>query len=172
MRLAKINADDLHWVASRMRKLDQEEIYATRWSDQADDLVRDIMAGGDFGFVAGDDNGLPIAAFGAVPVWEGVWEVWMFATDEWKRIAMDVTKFGHRTFFPALNEAGYHRLQCRSLSTHHVAHRWLESMGAHKESELPNYGRNGETFYLFCWTKPISRPQSQSKEQLCADQPC
>lgn len=164
MKLAKLNEDDLHWVASRMRQRDRDEIFATRWDDDIDRMVKEIMGGGEFGFVAGDDNGLPIAAFGAIPVWNGVWEVWMFATDEWKRIALDVTKFGHRTFFPALESTGYHRLQCRSLSTHTVAHRWLESMGAHKESELPNYGRNGETFYLFCWTRPVAKTHFEGKE--------
>lgn len=165
MKLAKLNADDVHWVASRMRKRDREEIFATRWDDSTDGLVDDIMRGGEFGFVAGSDDGVPIAAFGAVPVWPGVWEMWMFATDRWPEVAMEVTRFGRDTFFPGLEAAGYHRLQCRSLSTHKVAHRWLKHLGAYKESELPNYGRNGETFHLFCWTRPVQSAHSEAREQ-------
>lgn len=162
MRVAKLNADDLDWVVRRMRQRDREEIFATRWDDDPEKLVKDVMAGGEFGWVFGDDDGLPVAALGAIPVWNGVWEVWMFATDEWPRVSLGVHRFIKRTMIPALESVGYHRAQCRALDRHTEAHRWLLSLGAYKESELPNYGRNGETFYLFCWTRPVSRPHSET----------
>jgi len=159
MKLAKINADDLDWVARRMRRQDMDEIYATRWNDDPAELCAGLLAGGDFGWVAGNDNGTPIAAFGAVPAWPGVWEVWMFATDKWPEIALGVTRFVKRVMIPSLEDVGVHRAQCRSKHDHLVAHAWLESLGAYKESELRNYGRNAELFYLYCWTRDPKGPQ-------------
>ena len=157
MKLAKLNADDLDWVVRRMRQRDIQEIYATRWDDDPRRFVEDIMASGDFGWVAGTDDGLPVAAFGAVPLWNGVWDVWMFATDEWPRVALGVHRFIKKVMIPALEESGCHRAQCRSLATYTWSHRWLESLGAYKESELPHFGKEGELFYLYCWTRPVRK---------------
>lgn len=152
MKLAKLNYDDLHWVASRMRQQDRDEVFATRWDDDVDQLCKEVVASGEFGWVAGTDEGLPVAAFGAVPVWNGVWEVWMFATNEWPRVSYGVHKFIKRVMIPAIRSTEWNRAQCRSMAGYTWAHKWLESLGAHKESEMPCFGRNGETFYLFCWT--------------------
>ncbi len=160
MKLARLNEADLLYVADNMREWDRREIFANRWDDDPAPLVSGLLAGGEFGWVAGD-GGLPIAAFGAVPTWAGNWQVWMFATDEWPKVALGVTRFIKKVMIPALEEVGCHRAECRSMEGHAVAHRWLEALGAHKESELPHYGRDGETFYLYCWTRPITRPHSQ-----------
>lgn len=162
MRLAKINEDDLDWVVRRMRRQDFHEVYANRWDDNPDALVRDLMLCGDFGWVAGTDEGLPVAAFGAIPVWNGVWEVWMIATDNWPKVALGVHRFIKRVMIPALEQTGCHRAQCRALSTYTWSHKWLKSLGAYKESEMPHFGRNGECFYLFCWTRPVTQPYSQT----------
>lgn len=162
MRLARLNEADLLYVADNMRDWDRREVFATRWDDNAAELVDMIMAGGEFGWVAGEDQ--PIAAFGAVPTWQGNWQVWMFATDRWPEVALGVTRFIKKVMIPALEEAGCHRAECRSMEGHEVAHRWLESLGADKESELPNYGRNGETFYLYRWTRPVTQPHSKPNQ--------
>ena len=159
MKLAKINEADLLFVADRMRECDRREIFATRWNDDPAELAGTILALGEFGWVAGTD--LPIAAFGAIPAWNGVWQVWMFATDDWPQVSLGVTKFIKRVMIPALRDIGAHRAECRSIEGHVTAHRWLECLGAHKESEIPNFGRNGETFYLYSWLAPVSRPQSK-----------
>lgn len=159
MKLAKLNEADLLYITDNMRDWDRGEIFATRWDDDNAKLVDGILAGGEFGWVAGLDK--PIAAFGAVPVWNGVWQVWMFATDEWPKVALGVTRFIKKVMIPTLEEVGCHRAECRSMEGHEVAHRWLEALGAHKESELPHFGRDGQMFYLYCWTRPITKPHSQ-----------
>lgn len=162
MRLAKLNHSDLLYVADNMREWDRREVFATRWDDDASGLCDAIIAGGEFGWVAGQD--LPVAAFGAIPTWQGNWQVWMFATDRWPEVALGVTRFIKKVMIPALEESGCHRAECRSMEGHDVAHRWLESLGADKESELPHYGRNGETFYLYRWTRPITQPHSKTNQ--------
>ena len=159
MKLARLNEADLLYVADNMRALDADEVFATSWTDDRASLVAGILGGGEFGWIAGD-GGLPIAAFGAVPSWNGVWQVWMFATDDWPKVAFEVTRFIKRIMIPSLEEVGCHRAECRSMDTHTVAHKWLKTLGADKESEMKHYGRDGQTFYLYCWTRPITQPHS------------
>ncbi len=150
MKLAKLNRDDLDYVAANMRQRDKDEIYATRWSEDAESLTESIMLGGEFGWVAGTDDGVPVAAFGAIPTWDGVWEVWMFATDRWDEVAIGSTKFIKRVVIPSLEKSGAHRLQCRSLDKHTKAHLWLEYLGFQMESKMVNFGSKGESFLMYC----------------------
>lgn len=160
MKATELYPDGVHYVVERMRSKDQDEVFATQWNNDRSSFANHILRVGDFGFVLHHDDGEPIVCGGAVPMWPGVWSVWMFATDRFDEIALSTTKFGWRVFFPALEQANWHRLECRSLSTHKIAHKWLESFGAYKESESPGYGKTGETFYVYCWTKPTSGTQS------------
>lgn len=143
-----------------MRSKDRDEVFATQWDEDSSSFANNILRVGDFGFVLHHDDGEPIVCGGAVPMWPGVWSVWMFATDRFDEIAMSTTKFAKRVFFPALDQSGWHRLECRSLASHSVAHKWLESLGAYKESESPAYGRSGETFLVYCWTRERTQAQS------------
>jgi hypothetical protein len=158
-QFAKINREDLLFVVQNMRQRDRSEVFATRWDDSSESLTDDLIAGGEFAWIAGVP-GKPIAAFGAAPVWNGVWAVWMVATDDWPEVALEVTRFIKRVMIQTLKDIGAHRAECRSWEGHPQAHRWLEMLGAKKESEIENFGRNGERFYLYCWTKEVTKPYS------------
>jgi hypothetical protein len=158
MRIAVINYPDLLYIADNMRDIDKKEVYATRWDDSPDGLVDSIMSGGEFGWVVGGDDGIPIAAFGAIPTWEGVWQVWMFSTDRWNEVSLTVTKFIRRVMIPSIVDAGWQRAECRSIGGHDVAHRWLEMLGASREHTLHYFGKNGDTFHLYSWTKGSFKP--------------
>jgi hypothetical protein len=153
-----INRKDVSFIAENLRKSDKMEVFATRWTENGDDLADAILSYGDFGWIACSDDHVPVAAFGAVPMWNGVWSVWMFSTDRWPEVSISVTRFIKKIMTPALEESGYHRAECRSLAENTVSHKWLEMLGASKESEVRNYGRNGETFYIFSWIRPVTRP--------------
>lgn len=158
MKPTELYPDGVNHVVSKMRQRDREEIFATRWVEDSWEFTNSVLRTGDFGFVLHADDGEPVVCCGALPMWPGVWSVWMFATDRFPEIALSTTRFARQVFFPSLD--GYHRLECHSLDKHTVAHRWLESLGAYKESEAKNYGKNGETFFVYCWTKKPSTPQS------------
>lgn len=160
MKPTELYPDGVQYVVHNMRAKDREEIFATQWSDDPWAFGNSVLRMGEFGYVLHSDDGTPIVCCGAVPMWNGVWSVWMFATDRFDEIALSTHRFGKRIFFPALEHAGYHRLECRSLSTHLTAHQWLEALGAYRESEVSNYGKAGERFFLYCWTKPITNAQS------------
>lgn len=142
----------VHYVAQNMREKDREEIFATRWDDSAQDVAADVVASGPFNWVA-FNGGEPVAVVGAAPLWPGVWSVHMFATEAFGGIAISLTKFVRRVMIPALTESGAHRAQCDSLVGHEKAHYWLEALGARQEGVLRGYGRQGEDFVRYVWSK-------------------
>lgn len=162
MKPTELYPEGVQHVVHKMRAKDREEVFATQWSDDPWQLGNDILRMGGFGFVLHADDGEPVVCCGAMPMWNGVWSVWMFATDRFDEISLSTHRFAKRVFFPALDEAGWHRLECRSLGTHTVAHRWLEVLGAYKESEVFNYGSKGEDFVVYCWTKKPVDTQSDA----------
>lgn len=145
-----LNYGNLLYIAQRMRELDKEEIYATRWTNNPKDLAEDGMMIPHMSWIAAAD-GEPVAGFGAVPMHPGCWAVWMFATDKWPKVALSVTRYIKKKLIPSLQQAGAVRAECRSHANHHIAHKWLDSLGAVKESTLKKYGKDGEDFYLFKW---------------------
>ena len=143
--------DRLLYIAERMRDWDRREIYAARWTDDPFPLAAECLTYGDFTWIAGRER--PIAFIGAAPMHPGVWSVLMFATEEFDRIRLSLTKHVIRVMIPALVNVGAHRAECHSLEGHEEAHRWLEALGAKRESVRPGFGKNGEDFVCFSWRR-------------------
>lgn len=160
MTPANLYPEGVRHVTLNMRAKDAEEIFATQWSDDREAFASSIMKCGGFGYVLHADDGEPVVAGGAVPIWPGVWSVWMFATNRFEEVAIATHRFAKKVFFPILNDVGYVRLECRSMASHTVAHRWLESLGGHREAVVSSYGKDGQNFILYCWTKPKADAQS------------
>lgn len=136
-------------VVSNMRESDRSEIFALRWNDSPLDLVADCTWS-HMSWVAHLDE--PIAVVGASPIHPGAWNVYAFATDRFREIAFDLTKFIRRVIIETLVCMGAHHAQCYSIEGHDDAHRWLEMLGA-TFVPVPFYGRNGESFRLYMWTR-------------------
>lgn len=147
--------DDVLYVAKNMRAKDHAEIFATRNDDiDAHTIAHEIayfMNG--IGFTAYNDDGHAVCVFGAHQRWHKVWDVYMFATDDFNSVATQVTKFVKDKLIAMITDAGAHRCDCMSLSSHKIAHRWLKHLGAVHESTAKKYGKNGEDFYCFAFFK-------------------
>ena len=164
MNLLPLSFDAVLAVARDMRAADRREIFATRWDDDQESLALECVNACCIGAViAGRDNA-PIAAIGAVELWPTVWSVWMFATDRWPEVALDATRFVKQRLIPALLDLGLRRAECRSSIAHGQAHRWLEYLGARREAEHRDYGKNGETFIGFHWRAEDVRKSLQATE--------
>lgn len=142
-------------IVRNLRDLDREEIGAVRF-ELWPDLLNQLCAIRDFQWVWAVD-GEPASILGAWPMWPGVWSVYAMGTDAFPARAM--TKHIRRVMMPAMIEAQAHRAQCASIATHETAHRWLEGLGARRESVMPGYGSGGETFINFVWTLDDVRPR-------------
>ena len=150
MDLEPITLSGARHVATNMREWDRREIYAGRWADDPERLAVDCTLYGAFGWLALASS-TPIAVVGATPVHPGVWNVFMFATDDFRLISISLTKFVARVMIPALVQTGAHRAECKSMEGHVDAHRWLEFLGAEREATHHEYGRGKETFHTYVW---------------------
>lgn len=142
---------DVCYVTQHMREADAAEVHARRWDSDADSLAAEVTtAWGRFGWVVYNDDE-PIAILGATQLWPGVWSAWMVATDSFPKVGLFVTRFVRKRMIPLLREDGAHRCDALSAIGHRWAHKWLEKLGARKETVLKDYGKNREDFIVYRW---------------------
>lgn len=154
MRFFQRAPEAIAHIVMNMRDWDRRELFALRRSDDPADLVSDVLAMPGPFWIAGKD--VPIAAFGCMPLWPGVFSMWMFATDDFRQIGLGVTKLVVRSILPTLWSGGAHRLECYSMEGHVDAQRWLEKIGAKREATLRDYGRGLEDYHVYRWSSPCA----------------
>ena len=143
---------DVLRVAENLRERDREELFATRYGDDPADVARDAVASGAFRWGAYLD-GEPVAMIGAFPRWPGVWTAWAYGTDDWPRAVLTVTKHVKRFMLPALYRAGATRVDACAMENHTDARAWLGALGAEPEIVLHKWGKNGQSFINYIWTR-------------------
>lgn len=149
MGVRALNHADLVAIGQAMRDSDRREIFATRFDEDVESLVDDLLASDPVGAVITATDHEPVAALGAIEMWPGYWSLWMFATDRWAQVAHETTRFAHQILRPALLRMGLRRGECRSALEHVTAHRWLSFLGGEVEAIYPAFGKGGETFVGF-----------------------
>lgn len=143
---------DVRFVAENLRARDKEEIFATQWMDSPEELIRNTLNAGGFRWGVYID-GTPIAMIGATPRWPRVWNAWAYGTRDWKHGALTITKHVKNFMVPALIGAGALRVDACALDTHTDARKWLTRLGAKPGKPLANYGKNGQTFIAYTWSR-------------------
>lgn len=144
---------DVTYVASNMRTDDWREIAcqcAPRLSPY--EVAAWALQGREVW--AAHVKGQPVAIFGvhhATPA-GNVLTVWAWGTRGMWRAVPDISRFILDDRVPAWIEDGVTRVEARSDLRHTSAHRWMRSLGA-AEEPLAQWGRNGEDFVLFWWTR-------------------
>jgi len=138
-------------VARHMREIDRREVFSLRWTDSEEALAEDLMRIGGPAWIATAKDREPVYAFGLAPHRPGVWTVWGFGTDRWPEVMAPVTRFIKRVLLPAMLIDNAHRVDCVSLLDKVAGHRWLEYLGAERESLLKEYGRNREDYFMYVW---------------------
>jgi|TARA_R110000823_G_scaffold94861_2_gene207246 hypothetical protein len=142
---------DVVHIARNMRELDAEEILPLIWGGTPENLAAVVIAAGGLATVA-LSGGVPVAAYGATQTRPKCWSVWMFATDQWPKVALSVTRRLKTEVIETIYEVGAVRADCWSMEGHHVAHRWLEMLGAKYEATLEDYGPTRKNFHCYSWT--------------------
>ncbi len=141
---------DVVYVARRMRQLDAEEIYPHWWNPTPENLAA-ASCQSKIKFVA-LLAGQPVVAFGGTERFPKVWSVWMFATDQWIKVALSVTKFVRRQMMVEINRYEPVRLDCWSMDGHDTAHHWLEAFGFKREATVEDYSSAGKTYHCYSIT--------------------
>lgn len=141
---------DLSYIAANLRPEDHAEIdcQCDGWTPFA--LAAHALHG--FAYVV-ELDGNPEAAFGAAEQRAGLWTAWSWGTDRMRRCVPRITQFFYAALGPQVAARGAHRVEARALASNELALRWLRRLGATARCRLPAYGKNGEDFILFDWTR-------------------
>lgn len=142
--------DDIATVAQNMRHRDFVEFSALSPAEDRAELTRALterFARSDI--MAARWDGRPVAIGGLLCHRPNVASILFFATDNFPRVALSVTRFIMRELFPRYEACGFHRFEAVSMVEHAEAHRWLATLGLKREAVFFDYGKNRETFVQF-----------------------
>ena len=152
MILEQITPETAYAVAADCRERDRQEFSAVTGIAQPDELARwmtERYSAIPGLLAAGADDGTALCVGGAVHVRPGCAALLFFATDDFARIALSMTKFIKRQYFPSLESQGYHRIECVTSAAYPEMHRWLDILGMDREGVLRAYGAGGEDFIQY-----------------------
>lgn len=151
--------DRVRYVARNMRAADRVECFAMMPADDPDTLAAHFAAL-RIAVAIGADDGVPVAVAGAVECWPGLWRVGLIATDRWPEVVLPTTRWVKRAMLPTLAGHGAHRVDCLCWLGNEAAWRWLEMLGAVRESVQRAYGKNREDFATYVWFPEVPQPES------------
>jgi hypothetical protein len=157
VRIIPATLRDLSYIAANLRPEDRAEIdcQLDHWSPTL--LALTALQG--FASVA-ELDGNPEAGFGAAEQRSGLWIAWSWGTRRMKRCVPGITEFFHQVLGPEVAARGAWRVEARALAANELALRWLARLGAVQRCLLPGYGRNGEDFFLYDWTRTSNLEES------------
>jgi hypothetical protein len=154
------------FITANLREADQREIFCQLPDGFKTYEVAAAMLQGDAWIAYLDDS--PVLFFGAHPLNVCTLEAWAMGTSKTRRVLHAATRHMIEHFGPDAIDAGFRTMECRSHVDHHEAHRWLESTGAVAGGEPFVYGKNGELFILYRWTRDALTTAAQRyKVTLC-----
>lgn len=156
---------DLSYIAANLRKEDRAEIDCqfNEWTPEL--LALSALQG--FAYAV-ELDGNPEAAFGAAEARQGLWIAWSWGTRRMWRCVPRITSFFYQVLGPDVAARGAWRVEARAMAGNDLACRWLNRLGANERCLLPAYGKNGEDFILFDWTREswghVSIPEATGVE--------
>lgn len=142
------------YIMRNLRVRDSREIFALRWNDNVDSLVRDAHG------LCQDPaslwsvwrfRGEPVAMNGANLVRPGVCVLGAWGTDKWPYIVRALTEDAFDRVLPGMLAMGAHRAEAYALAENTDSRRWIMGLGGEQEGLLRGYGRAGEDFVVFGW---------------------
>lgn len=152
MRIKAATAEDIRTVALAMRARDFEELTALSPVDTRKDLADLLVSryAGRDDILCGSKARQPICIGGTIEGRPNVISLLFFATDDFPRIALPITRFIRNNLFPRYFEAGVHRIEAASMEGYDAAHHWLGTLGLTPETgPMAGFGKRGEAFIQF-----------------------
>ena len=105
------------------------------WEDWVGDLVKAGMA-----FSAYDDDNYLIGSGGMVPLWPGVCEAWLLASNRIHAMPVTAFRMTDRTIKRLMKDHALHRHQAAIHEDWKVALRFSQALGFREEGLMKNYG--------------------------------
>lgn len=145
----------MNYVCRNLRPASRREAFATRWDNDPDALAADLWTATQPGGYTVELE-RPVYAGGYINTHPGVWRLWGFATPEWPRIAVPLTKWVKRFMIPAIFKAGAHRVESCVLDNQPEVEGWLRLLGGVKEATLSDFGKDRENVHIYKWVRPCA----------------
>lgn len=147
--IVKPTEDQIRYVVDHMMEIEHESIEAVMWGGfDAEKLVKMLAAWPMLWCCINDRTGHPAVIGGLYFKLPAVAEAMMFGTQHFGEVVKEVEDASNRVLETVL-EQYVRRVEVRSLAKHKVAHRWYRNLKLKFETAMPQYGANGETFFLF-----------------------
>jgi len=152
-------AGDLVDLCRNMSDVDDREIFALRDHHDRDRLAMEIYALLPRAFAAHaiglDSDAAAIAFLGLWPQDEsaGLLSANLFGTGAFPSLAGRLARWVRAVMIPGLLRMGVRRVECRALAEHSGARAFIRACGAIEEAELPDLGKDGETYVLCAWRR-------------------
>lgn len=143
-----LTAFGLEHVLGNLRDADEAELRATIYQGDARSTAGLILSVPGPKWEARAIDGEPVAIGGFVPIWPGLGSGWIWGTDRWDEVVLEVTRAMKRSILPSLDRRGVHRIECRPMAGNDVVIRWLGLVGFKQEAVTPRFGRGFEDFVL------------------------
>lgn len=160
MKIEPATRQDVFDVALNMRNRDFDEFSAVSFCETRAELAASLSERyGDRGDVmCGWFDGVPTCIGGTVEGRPNVVTLLFFATDEFPKIALPITRWITKQLFPRLRQSGVHRIEAVSLDGYEQTHDWLRTLGLSPEAgPMHGYGKAGEAYVQFAWSETCSR---------------
>ena len=142
-----IRSTDWLEMAGGMREIQRNALLALTADTTPLPTLQRLAASGPIG-AAFERNGELVALVGAVIVHPGVASTFLYATEDFRKVVLEVTHWFKR-LFSALRIMGVHRVQSLGPANDPAGRRWKEDiLCAWPECHLEKFGKNGEDFVL------------------------
>lgn len=154
---------DYSFIAANMRKPDRREFMCQVPPDTTNlDLAMWSLAGLEAWTVT--YQGQPVAALGAHALTPAgnVLSLWLWGSRNLFRVAEECERFVIDECADRWIAEGVTRIEARAMNGHIRAHKWLKRMGFDADP-LDDWGRDGENFTLFSWSKTRWLTETTSK---------
>jgi hypothetical protein len=155
-----LTPEGLGWVMTHLRDKDWEEVTATVFNGDIDAVCQEIWTTPGLRFEARLTTGEPAVIGGVVFIWPGLANGWMFGTDRWSGVALEVTRTVKRVILPALDRERVHRLECKAIEGHTDVDRWLAMLGFQREAVIAQFGQGRQDFVL--WARVVGHDASRT----------
>lgn len=151
MRVDVTTPENVRHVAERMRASDYREFSALSYAETQAELTTLLVQGyGEHqSGICAYDGDEPVAVGAMVQGRPNVVTLMFFATDDFPKIALALTRFITKNLFEKYRAEGVHRIECISIDGYDEAHRWIKLLGLHHEAVMPGFGKNGEAFHSY-----------------------
>lgn len=152
--LTDITLPSLEYICLNLRESDKEEVFAVCAYDSPLQLAWESsiairnMGRGRIAWY----QGKPAGVFAFVELWPGTWETWMYGTDDFPKVAINLVRWARKEAVDILTVCNGRRVHCNVREGHPDAHKLILALGAKPEGPLmKGWGKDGSSFQRYVW---------------------